>query len=201
MPQRQSLRNVHYAILKQDDTEGVAYEAPLPLVGAISAKVSPTSNQEKLWADDRIFDIAANLGEITLEMELVSLPLKAQAVLLGHTYEDGVLTKTDTDEPPYLAIGFMSQPQPGRFQLVWLYKGKFALIQDEFGTATDTAAWRTAKLTGTFVKQYQVIRYISQRMYENEILTKDELDMVIRHYQETLHPLFGLGLDAIGGSP
>ena len=115
-----------------------------------------------MYADDRIFDIAANLGEITLEMELVSLPLKAQAVLLGHTYEDGVMTKTDTDEPPYLAIGFMSQPQPGRFQLVWLYKGKFALVQDEFGTATDTAAWRTAKLTGTFVKrafdgQWQVI--------------------------------------------
>ena len=50
-------------------------------------------------------------------------------------------------------------------------------------------------------KQYQVIRCIAQRMYENGILTKDELDMVIRHYQETLHPLFGLGLDAIGGIP
>ena len=50
-------------------------------------------------------------------------------------------------------------------------------------------------------KQYQVIRYIAQRMYENEILTKDELDMIIQHYQETLHPLFGLSLDAIRGSP
>ena len=153
MPQRQSLRNLHYAILTKDTADGVQYEVPKPLVGAISAKISPTSNQEKLWADDGVFDIAANLGDISLELELATLPIKAQAALLGHTYQDGVMTMKDSDDPPYLAIGFMSQPQPGRFRFVWLYKGKFALIQDEYATATDAAAWRAAKLTGTFVKR------------------------------------------------
>jgi len=153
MPQRQSLRNLHYAALSKDTADSLAYEKPQPLVGAISAKISPTSNQEKLWADDGVFDIASTLGDIALEIELATLPIKAQAVLLGHTYENGVMTMKDTDEPPYLAIGFMSQPQPGRFRFVWLYKGKFALVQDEYATATDSAAWRNAKLTGTFVKR------------------------------------------------
>ena len=153
MPQRQSLRNLHYALLTEDTAERVAYETPKPLVGAISAKVNPTSNQAKLWADDGVFDIASMLGDITLEIELATLPIKAQAVLLGHHYENGVMTMKDTDEPPYLAIGFMSQPQPSRFRFVWLYKGKFALLQDEYATATDSAAWRNAKLTGTFVKR------------------------------------------------
>ena len=153
MPQRQSLRNIHYAILKNDTVNGVSYETPQPLIGAISAKVSPAANQEKLWADDGVFDIANMLGDITVELELATLPLKAQAILMGHTYLDGVVTMQDTDEPPFLAIGFMSQPQPGRFRFVWLYKGKFSLVQDEYATATDAAAWRQPKLSGTFVKR------------------------------------------------
>lgn len=162
MAQRQSLRNLHYALLKSDTAAGVEYEKPQPLVGAISAKINPTSNQEKLWADDGPFDIASMLGGISLELELATLPLKAQAVLLGHQYEDGVMTQTDTDEPPFLAIGFMSQPSPGKYRMVWLYKGKFALIQDEYATATDAAAWRLPKLTGSFVKreydgQWQIV--------------------------------------------
>ena len=162
MPQRQSLRNLHYALLTQDTIGSILYGKPAPLVGAISAKVSPASNQEKLWADDGVFDIANSLGDISVEIELATLPIRAQAILLGHQYSNGVMTMSDLDEPPYLAIGFMSQPQPGRFRFVWLYKGKFALVQDEYATATDSAAWRQAKLSGTFVKrehdgQWQVI--------------------------------------------
>ncbi len=153
MPQRQSLRNLHYALLINDNASGVEYATPQPLVGAINAKISPATSQEKMWADDGVFDIANNLGDISVELELATLPLKAQATLLGHTYMDGVMTMKATDEPPYLAIGFMSQPRPGRFRFVWLYKGKFGLIQDEYATATDAAAWRQPKLTGTFVRR------------------------------------------------
>ncbi len=153
MPQRQSLRNIHYALLTSDTAAGITYGKPEPLVGAVSAKVSPSSNQEKLWADDGPHDVASTLGDITLEMELATLPLKAQATLLDHSYTDGVLTMKDTDEPPYVAIGFMSQPGPNRFRFVWLYKGKFQLLEDEYATATDSAAWRVPKLSASFVKR------------------------------------------------
>jgi phi13 family phage major tail protein len=158
MLDRQSLRNVHYALLTKDEIYGPGYNfseytKPKPLVGAISAKINPASKQEKLWADDGVFDISSTLGDIALEIELATLPVKAQAVLLGHTYENGVMTSIDTDEPPYLAIGFMSQYQLNKFRLVWLVKGKFSLLDYEYNTATDSAAWRNAKLTGTFVKR------------------------------------------------
>ena len=151
--QRQSLRNVHYAILKSDTSAGVTYETPAPLVGAISATVSPGTNQEKLYADDGVFDIASMLGDITLELELATLPLEAQATLLGHSYANGVMTQNADDDPPYVAIGFMSQPQPVEFRLVWLYKGKFQLVEDEYSTGTDSPAWRQPKLNGTFVRR------------------------------------------------
>lgn len=151
--QRQSLRNIHYALLTSDTAEGVSYEKPEPLVGAISASISPTTNQEKLWADDGVFDIASQLGDITLELELAALPMKAQAILLGHKYEKGVMVQNASDEAPYVAIGFMSQPQPNQFRCVWLYKGKFQLVEDEYSTSNDSPAWRQPKLTGTFVQR------------------------------------------------
>lgn len=94
------LRNLHYALLTSDTQEGVAYAAPKPLIGAISAKISPSSSSETLYADDGAFDVANALGDISLELELATLPLKAQAVLLGHAYENGILTQKDTDIPP-----------------------------------------------------------------------------------------------------
>jgi len=147
------LRNLHYALLTSDTEAGVEYNTPQPLVGAISAKISPSSNQETLYADDGAFDVANSLGDISFEMELATLPLKAQAVLLGHTYESGVMTQKDTDIPPYLAIGFMSRTTRGNYRFVWLYKGKFALMDSEYATMEDKPKWNNAKLTGTFVKR------------------------------------------------
>ena len=47
----------------------------------------------------------------------------------------------------------MSQPQPNQFRCVWLYKGKFQLVEDEYSTSNDSPAWRQPKLTGTFVQR------------------------------------------------
>lgn len=147
------LRNIHFALLTDDDAEGVQYSAPEPLIGAVSAKISPASSSEILYADDGAFDVANALGDISFEMELATLPLKVQAVLLGHTYENGVMVQSDTDIPPYLAIGFMSRTTKGKYRFVWLLKGKFALMESEYATMESKPRWNNAKITGTFVKR------------------------------------------------
>ncbi len=43
--------------------------------------------------------------------------------------------------------------QPNQFRCVWLYKGKFQLVEDEYSTSNDSPAWRQPKLTGTFVQR------------------------------------------------
>lgn len=153
MPQRQSLRFLHYALVTSDGKDGIVYAEPKPLVGAITAKIAPATNTNKLFADDVVFDLHNSLGDVSVELALATLPLEAQATLLGHEYEDGVMVQKDTDDPPFLALGFLSQPKPGRFRLVWLYKGKFQLVSDEYATATDTPAWRQPSLSAIFVKR------------------------------------------------
>ena len=85
------MKDVHYAILTNDDETGVQYQTPVKLPGAISAKISAKTNIDTLYADDGAFETATTLGEITVEISLADLPLSAQADLLGHTLENGIL--------------------------------------------------------------------------------------------------------------
>lgn len=147
------LRDIHYALLKSDDSTGVVYEKPEKIAGAINASVSPTTNSETLYADDGPAETATALGEITVELNVKDLPLEVQAALLGHKLENGVLLKSASDNTPYVALGFKSLKSNGAYRYVWLYKGKFGLPEQEFQTKEDTPAFQTPTISGTFIKR------------------------------------------------
>ncbi|MBN6186403.1 phage tail protein [Aneurinibacillus sp. BA2021] len=156
------LKDLHYALLTKDDSTGVTYGAPTKIAGAITAKISPKSNTETLYADDGPSETATALGEIEVEIEVKDLPLAVQAALFGHTLENGILTKNAGDTAPYVAIGFRSKKSNGKYRFVWLYKGKFELPEQEYKTAEDKPSFQTPKAKGTFIKRefddnYQVI--------------------------------------------
>src|SRR5919109_1439208 len=99
------LKDLHVAVLIQDDETGVAYEKPIKIAGAITAKITPTENTETLYADDTPAEIASSMGEITVEISVKDLPMEVQAKLFGHTLnEEGVLFKHRDDQAPYVAL-------------------------------------------------------------------------------------------------
>lgn len=145
------MKDLYFAKLTKDDATGVTYEAPKLIAGAISAKVSPKSDTQTLYADDGAFETASQLSEITVELELADLPLQVQADLLGHTVTNGVLEAKNTDQAPYVAIGFRSLKSNGKYRYYWLLKGKFEIPDDESQTKEDKTKFQTAKIKGTFV--------------------------------------------------
>lgn len=148
------LRDVHYAILKTDPADGVAtYETPVRMVGAISANINPNTSTATLFADDGPSDSAATLGEISLELNMADIDLQTQAVLLGHTYEGGVLKKKGADVPPWVAIGFRTLKSNGKYRYYWLNKGKFAIPEDDLATKGDSIEFKTPTISGAFVKR------------------------------------------------
>lgn len=148
------LRDVYYALLTADPVDGVAtYEAPVRMVGAISANINPNTSTATLFADDGPSDSAATLGEISLELNMADIDLKTQAVLLGHTYENGILKKKGSDVPPWVAIGFRTLKSNGKYRYYWLNKGKFAVPQDDLATKGDTIEFKTPTISGAFVKR------------------------------------------------
>lgn len=153
MPQV-GLRDLHYAVLTSDDSTGVEYDTPKPIVGAINATITPTTNSATLYADDGAAETATALGEITVALNTKDLPSEVQADLLGHEVNsEGVLIRKSTDVAPYVAIGFKSEKSNGKFRYVWLYKGKFQPSEQAYNTKTDTPEFQTPTINGTFVRR------------------------------------------------
>jgi phi13 family phage major tail protein len=148
------LRDVYYALLTEDPVNGAAtYEEPVRIAGAISANINPNTSSATLFADDGPFDAATTLGEISLELNMADLDMQTQSILLGHTYEGGILKKKGSDVPPWVAIGFRTLKSNGKYRYYWLNKGKFAVPQDDLATKADSVEFKTPTITGSFVKR------------------------------------------------
>lgn len=101
------LEHLVYAIMHDD---GITYDPPKLLSPAIEAKITPKTNSDTLYADDKSVENATTLGEIDVELQTQDVPLQAQADLLGHKIDEkGVLVHNGTDDTPYVAIGFKSK--------------------------------------------------------------------------------------------
>jgi phi13 family phage major tail protein len=147
------LNSLYYAILTSDTPSGAVYNSPVAIAGAINAKINPKSNTETLYCDDGPDETVTSLGEIDVEFEAKDIDLDTQAALLGHTVVGGVLTKKSTDTAPYLALGFKSRKSTGKYRYVWLFKGKFALQEQDYQTQEDKPKFQTPKIKGTFIKR------------------------------------------------
>lgn len=145
------MKDLYFAKLTKDDATGVAYDTPVLITGAISAKVSPDIDESTLYADDGAYETVSTVGKITVELELADLPLSVQAALLGHTLSNGVLVKKATDIAPYVAIGWKSLKSNGKYRYFWLLKGKFQVPDDESKTKEEKISFQNAKIKGTFV--------------------------------------------------
>ncbi|WP_067924878.1 major tail protein [Alicyclobacillus shizuokensis] len=148
------LDNLHYAIISKDDETGVEYGEVKSVGKSVSASIQPKSNSATLYADDGPAETATSLGEIQVDLEVASLPTSVVADLLGATVgSDGVLIQKSTDNAPYVAIGFRSKKSNGKYRYVWLLKGKFAPLQEDYKTQEDSPSFQTEKISGTFIRR------------------------------------------------
>jgi phi13 family phage major tail protein len=147
------LKNLVYAINTQDDSLGIAYNAPAAMAEALNAKIAPKINPQILWADDGISEVMNALGQIDVELEVKDLSLTVQAALLGHTLINGVITKKSTDIAPYVALGFKSVKANGKYRYIWLLKGIFETQEIDNETKNDKPKFQTPKIKGTFMKR------------------------------------------------
>lgn len=150
MARQIGLRDLTIAILKSDTSTGTTYDPPEKLERSISAKLSPKSNSEKVYSDDSVEEVINSLDSVDVEIELNQLTLASRAKLQGAKLVNGILKESKDDIAPTLALGFRSKKTNGKYRYVWLYKGSFAIPDDQYDTEEDKVKTQTAKLKGTF---------------------------------------------------
>lgn len=161
---RIGLKNIHYAVLTKDESDGVTYEKPKKIGNAISIEINTNSNKATLYGDDMAVASNTTILDSTVTIETTSIPLEDRAILLGHTVDSttGAVIAKGSDPPPDVAILFETDNEDGSTDYVKWYKGKFAPTQESINTRGENLEYQTPRLEGTFVARqydgaYQII--------------------------------------------
>ena len=130
---RIGLDNVVIAQLISDDENGVVYDTPIALKGAVNATVNPNSDVAVDYADNGAFFAMNNRANTEVSLEMTNVDPATLALMLGQSRSGGVTVETAMDSSPYFAMGFRvwigGTDANGNkiYEYMWLAKGKFSV--------------------------------------------------------------------------
>lgn len=151
------LDNVVIAELLSDDKNGVVYDTPIELKGAVNASVNPNSDVAVDYADNGPFFVMNNRGNTELSLELTNVDPAVLAKMLGQKRVGGVTVETPMDSSPYFAMGFrvwiggVDENGDKIYEYMWLAKGKFSVPESGAETKKESVSFQHKNMTGQFV--------------------------------------------------
>ena len=101
------LKNVHYAVLENDDGE-VTYQEPIPVPGAVELALEPRGDLFEFYADNlTYYSVQSNQG-YDGTLEIADVPQSFLVDVLGEDLNimDGVITETTTAKTKSFALLF-----------------------------------------------------------------------------------------------
>lgn len=147
------LKDLHVALVTQDDASAYAAETPEYFAPAINVSQSPATNSKTQYADDGPFDSMVSEGETKLEVDTTAIPLSMQAKVLGKGFDAGTGRMFDNGgTPPEVALSFRSEKSTGNYKYFQYLKGRFAAPNEEQNTKTDSPDPKSTKVTFTAIK-------------------------------------------------
>lgn len=145
-----------------DDENGIVYDTPVSIPGAVVATINPNSSVETDYADNGAFFAQNNRGNTELSLEMIDISPENEALMLGQTRSGGVTVETDLDQSPYFAFGgkilLAGSDASGDavYEYFWYAKGKFSVPESGGETKRDTITFGHKNLTAQFVKTQYV---------------------------------------------
>ena len=145
-------RGFKYALLSQDDTKGVAYGEFVAVPGLNKIDIKPNSQSATNYGDNAPMESATALGDISVTIDLVNLPAKDQAALLGHTLAaDGTMTYASTDVAPYVCVMFSGTKASGKERHAKILKIRFQEADDAYETQEQSPKFKNPQIAGKAV--------------------------------------------------
>jgi len=149
-----SFRDLHVARVIENTATGYTTDTPVKLARAIKGKVSDKYTTEKIYSDDGVEEVTESYEGTDVEFEVNSLAPQDKALVFGHLYENGFLTKNKNDKAPEVAVGYRAKKMNGKYEFSWLYVGTFGQgYDDNYETEADKVTTQTATLKGSFYER------------------------------------------------
>lgn len=145
---------IHVAKVTEGVDGAITYGAPVKIANAIDAKITPSVDTQNVFADDSVAEIISVFSSVDVEFTLKELSSETYALLLGKTKDaNGVYIDNASDLAPFFAFGFRSKKSNNEYRYIWLYKGRFAPVDEAYQTQADKADSQTQAVKGTFIKR------------------------------------------------
>lgn len=155
---RIGLSGLVLAQVLSDDENGIVYDTPFRIPGAVVATINPNSSVETDYADDGAFFAQNNRGNTELSLEMIDITPESEALMLGQKRVNGVTIETDLDQSPYFAFGGRilragsDEGGDAVYEYIWYAKGKFSVPESGGETKRDSLTFGHKNLTAQFVK-------------------------------------------------
>lgn len=145
------LKHIHVAKLTEENGV-ISYDTPRKIAHAITANITPNSEQVTLYGDDMAVESDEALADIDVEIGVTDLSAADYAYLLGGKVDSqGGVTDTVNNVSPYVALGFEVTMSGGGKRMYWYYKGKFQIPTSEHTTKQGSIEYQTPTVAAKFI--------------------------------------------------
>lgn len=173
---RINVKNIVYALLLSDTSEGVSYGDVKSLGAAMQVQLTPSLSSGTLFGDGVQQENIAKLNGIAMVIDVNKVPIEERAVILGSEYKDGVLIDKAGDEAPYIAVGYKVEETNASVELVWLLKGRAQPFNSTAQQSTENINFSTDSISINFIPRDfdGVVRYFADSA--NDSLTSKQVE-------------------------
>lgn len=148
------LKDLHYAVIEQEDKTQTVYGEVKPLGPAMAFNLAPSVNRANLRADDGVLFSDSSKGPIAVTLNTAELDKEVEAEILGKTvHANGLISDNADDNPPYIAIGGRALNARGGYDYFWIYRVKLAPSDQNMETKQETPTYQTPSLTGEAIQR------------------------------------------------
>ncbi len=144
--------NFHIAKMLADPAGGkAAYDDIISFPWLRSVGIEPQSDDATLYADNQAVDTANVTSRYNLTIDTATLPLEYKALLLGHSFENGVMTVTSEDTAPYFAVMFETTKRNGKKRFVKFLKVQFSEPSETAQTKEEGISYNTPSMSAVAI--------------------------------------------------
>ena len=154
------LTNIWYGILTEGADGTPSYGGAKSFGKAVSAKVDPSNNDAKLYADDALAESDSSFNSAKVTLGAADDDITVFAEILGHKVSEqsgqnsGVMTRNVNDAAPYVGLGRVVTKLVNNKHIYkgeFLYKVKFSEPSQEDETKGESVDFKTPEIEGTAV--------------------------------------------------
>jgi len=146
---RMNIRDLRIAFITKEGSEGIEYEAPILIPGAMEVGLSPRVSEAPLYGDGRLRHKVKKIDGYDVTLGHNKIPPAISARMQGKSLEGKIRVSRTVDSTSGFALGFVVDQFDGHTENTWLPKCVAAPSERTVQQSTGSVEYSTDSLSIT----------------------------------------------------